>query len=155
MNSFKTLLTQKLSEIQLQFTDFNPLYEFHKDSDTHFIVVEPKHLNANEEFETLCGDLLLDLMDLFPEESLAFITTDSLVVLNDAQLIFESALPEAISFNEDVIFVPASSNSFLHEHFRSEVISYNKIIPSNFDTLNPIEELEINPIDEMNYTMAA
>lgn len=131
MNSFKIVLTKKLTEIKQQFTEFEPLYEFHKDSDTHFVVVQPLYLNSNHEFETLCGNLLLELMDSFPDESLAFLTNDSLVKLLNAQPLFETMLPESISFNEDVVFVSASVDNLFHEIFRSGDISYNKSTPSN------------------------
>jgi hypothetical protein len=155
MNSFKNVLKEKLTDIKAQFNEFDPSYEFHKDSDTHFILVQPTYLNSNQEFEALCGNLLLDLMDSHPDESLAFVTNESLVQLHNPQSIFDAELPDSISFNEDVVFVSASSGDLFHEIFRSGDISYNKSTPSNFDFLKPLNASEIKVDDEMNLTMAA
>ena len=155
MNSFKILLTEKLAEIKEQFTEFDPSYEFHKDSDTHFVVVKPSILNSNQEFETLCGNLLLELLYQFPDDGLAFVTIDSLVQLSNTQSLFEAKLPELISFNENVVFVSASGNNFFHEKHESEDISYYVTFNSDFDSISPVNGSDLNADDENYYTMAA
>jgi hypothetical protein len=156
MTQFKHVLIEKLESLKHRFIDFHPLYEFHIDSCTHFIVIQPSELNNKYEFETYCGNILLELMEQFPDESLAFVTKDSLIELNNTEEIFEYKLPEYITFNNDVVFVESSANQIHQELLRSSDISHTILTDAGIESLIAqgyfIDETKA---DESNFAMAA
>lgn len=156
MKEFKQVLFEKLELLKYNFNDFHPLYEFHTDSSTHFVVIQPSELNDHYKFETETGSILLELMELFPNESLAFVTKDSLIELNSTEEIFEYELPEYITFNNDIVFVESSVNQIHQELLRSSDISHTILTDAGIESLMAQGYyIDKTKAGESNFAMAA
>ena len=90
----KSYLFNFLAEIKKEFTTFNPFYEYDEGSSTYFIHVIPQEIDNEHRFNQLCGELILDMMDKYPDEYLCFITSKSLTRLKNPQMVFPSPIQD-------------------------------------------------------------
>ncbi|MFA7379743.1 MAG: hypothetical protein WC150_04730 [Bacteroidia bacterium] len=93
MNS-KAYLLDKLGEIRIEFPEFSPYFEYDHESTTYFVHVIPEKIDKETRFNELCGMLIVDMMNKYPNEYLCFITSNSLTKLKRPELVFR----EQISF---------------------------------------------------------
>ena len=157
MSEFREFIKKRLLHIKEVFNQFYPRYEYHEYSNTHFILVEPFILNTTEEFELMCADIIIDMIELFPDESIAFITKDSLVHLESPEILFadEVVFFEQITFNKNVTIISEGDLHFSTEHFRSKEIGFNSGISAEFDVFSVKVKANKTIMEENNFAMAA
>lgn len=70
----KRYVFNEMEKIRGVYPDFDPLYELN--GEVHFIKVIPAYLNTTEHFEKMCGNIILEMMDKYPNDNICFIDND-------------------------------------------------------------------------------
>ena len=79
-----TFLKNKLQELKTQITAINIRYENRKQ--IHIIEILPLELyNTNIEYMEVENNIIIEFEDLFPDENIIFISTDSLTEVRNCQ----------------------------------------------------------------------
>lgn len=134
----KEFIFKELSLIKDRFRNFSPLYEYKRNSLTHFVQIVPDELDNNPEFEILCGEIIAKLMEDFPDENICFLNSGSLTELKSAEPVFSSDITN-IEFTESII-VSLNSTTFVSDKIYKLIgISENLWQIEETEVANPIQ----------------
>lgn len=145
--TYKEYIIQIINLLVKKFPSIKIRYEDHFISNTQIVEIVPSNFYwENEEFQGIEHEVILEFITRFPEQTLGFITDDSLVGLSKidyekAGIEYDDylAYAEKINFFETIAVVSECHASF-------QTISFG---------LNLIVDNAIEPLGEHNYKYAA
>lgn len=89
MNNPKEFLEAKLMKLVTDFKNILCRYEFHSQSDAHYVEVNPSEQYNNDEIRLVLAEIMYDFYDVYPNESLVFITEADSISLDSPDLVIK------------------------------------------------------------------
>ena len=80
-----------MQELFKKYHNIGIKYEFIENSNTHLLQIAPKDFFELADFKNTKIETILDFYDKFPESSIAFVTKDSLVTVENPEFNHEPA----------------------------------------------------------------
>jgi len=103
-----------LESLIKEFPKITFSYKYHKTSVTHFVHVEPLvEYDSNELYQLAENELIDKFIFMFPNESIAFVSDNSLVKVIEPERIFRAAIKVPNEFHKTTGFVFTSIDQFI------------------------------------------
>jgi hypothetical protein len=101
----KQYIFKNLETLVNQFLEISFSYEYHPLSDTHFVHVRPlKDYTDNKKYQLAEVAFVDKFLDLYPTDSIAFVSDESLVTVSKPERVFAAPVKIKIEFDKSHCF---------------------------------------------------